>query len=234
MPGGSVKGWRLQSGTVEVSVTMSAQTESNETLSALLDGEVAGAELDRLLRELDSSEALRERWRRECVVRAARDGVRVRPGLDLCAGVMSAIADAPAPARDSKVVAIPQRAAGPARPAPFPATGRATIGWLPAVGMAAAASLVAVVAVTSIRSGNRPGTAAQVALTPTPAVEVQPAAYTQTAAAQTATLDDDAQRQLDNLVIEHANYRGGGVGGALGYARYAVHTADFQPADGQH
>jgi hypothetical protein len=147
---------------------------------------------------------------------------------------MAAIADAPAPARDSKVVALPQRAAEPARPQSKPA--RATIGWLPAAGMAAAASLVAVVAVTSMRNHGVPAGDAQVALAPVaaPTVEAQPVAYTQTATAQTATLDADAARQLDNLVLEHANYRGGGVGGALGYARYAVHTADYQPADGQH
>jgi negative regulator of sigma E activity len=197
---------------------MSAQSDINERLSALLDGELLGAELDQLLEELESSPELNARWQRLCTVQAVRKGVKLAPKVDIAAGVMSAIADAPAPARDPRVVALPQR---PAR--------RLRREWVPAVSLAAAASLVAVVAVTSIR-GQLSGTNGQtVALTP--AISgIQPVAVLSNA----TRLNDDAARQLDNLMIEHANYRGGGMGGPLGYARVAAHTADYQIVDGQH
>src|SRR3569623_3455178 len=174
---------------------MSGQTEWNERLSALCDGELADAEVEHLLCELDSSDELRARWQRLCMVRAASEGVHLAPKRDICAGVMAAIADAPIPARDTRVVALPQR----------PAIKPARREWLPAAGLAAAASLVAVVAVTAIRNQaavNVTGSAEPVALAPV--AETQPAAAT----IEAAQLDDAAARQLDNLVIEHANYRG--------------------------
>lgn len=201
---------------------MSAKHESsNEKLSALLDGELMGAELDQLLAELEASPELGERWQRLCTVQAAQKGVRLNPKIDISAGVMAAIADAPAPARDTRVVAMPQRKSGAGR--------SARREWLPAVGLAAAASLVAVVAVTSLRTREAASEAQPVA-TLAPAVS----GFQPVAASNLARLDDDAARQLDNLAIEHANYRGGGVGGALGYARVAAHTADYQIVDGQH
>ncbi len=196
---------------------MSAQNDSNEKLSALLDGELTGAELDQLLVELESSPELGARWQRLCKVHAVQKGVNVVPKADISAGVMAALAGVPAPARDTRVVALPQR----------PARSRSRE-WLPAVGVAAAASLVAVVAVTSLRTHVAGSGPQPVALVPAPSA-FQPVA----AAANTARLDDAAARELDNLVIEHANYRGGGVGGALGYARVAAHTADYQVIDGQ-
>jgi negative regulator of sigma E activity len=201
---------------------MSAKhTESNERLSALLDGELMDAELEQLLSELETSDALRARWQRMCVAQAARKGVQVTPKVDISAGVMAAIAGAPAPARDTRVVPLPlQRSSAPAR---MPRRE-----WLPAMGLAAAASLVAAVAVTSLRT-HAPGATSAIALAPA-ASNVQAV----TAVADAAQLDAEAARQLDNLVIEHANYRGGGVGGALGYARVAAHTADYQTVNGQH
>lgn len=200
---------------------MSAHSDSNEKLSALLDGELMGAELDQLLAELESSPELGARWQRLCTVQAAQKGVKLAPKIDISAGVMAAIAGAPAPAHDTRVVALSQRKARAER-----ASRRE---WLPVVGLAAAASLVTVVAVTSIRSRVAGPESQPVALAP--AVSgFQPVA----AGSTSARLDDDAARQLDNLVIEHANYRGGGVGGALGYARVAAHTADYQIVDGQH
>ena len=88
---------------------MSANSESNEKLSALLDGELLGAELDQLLDELESSPDLAARWQRLCAVQAARKGVRIAAKVDISAGVMAAIAGAPAPAHDTRVVALTQR-----------------------------------------------------------------------------------------------------------------------------
>lgn len=195
---------------------MSAHSESYEKLSALLDGELSGAELDELLVELDSSPELAARWQRMCAAQSARKGVGLARKVDITAGVLAAIAQAPAPARDTRVVALPQRPARSARRE-----------WMPAVGLAAAASLVAVVAVTSFRA--RVGTPESQPLALAPAV----AGFQPVAAVSSTRLDDAAARQLDNLVIEHANYRGGGVGGALGYARVAAHTADYQVVNGQ-
>ena len=200
---------------------MSAQSDMNEQLSALLDGELQGAELDRLLEALESSPELNARWQRLCAVQSARKGVRLMPKVDITAGVLSAIADAPVPARDTRVVPMPQQ----------PARRRARREWLPAVGIAAAASVAAVVAVGTYR-GHVPAAAVGQAVALAPAAPgAQPVAA---ALADSVQLNAVAARQLDNLMIEHANYRGGGVGGALGYARVAAHTADYQIDDGRN
>jgi negative regulator of sigma E activity len=196
---------------------MSSESECSELLSALLDGEIAGAELDRLLENLDKSEALRERWRRMCAARAAREGLRVNPRQDLCAGVMAALAGAPVPAQDQRVVPLPQRQRDVRRPA---------------LGLAAAASIAAVAVAVALRV-HSPAPDALVAVnTPVPGGS-EAADAAASAETDVARLDADSARRLDDYVIEHSNYRAGGMGGPLSYARFAAHTAEYQPVDGQ-
>lgn len=220
--------------------------EPSELLSALLDGELSAAELDRLLGDFDKSEALRGRWQRFCALKAAREGVRLRSSVDICAGVMAALADAPAPASDTRVVPLPERSR---RPAP-------TFSWRTTAGIAAAASMAAVVVVGGVQrqlhAGAYPATASVATVASAPAVTssliaaadesarkadaaITSVAPQQVADSEGSRLDPEARRRLDDYVIEHSSYSGGGLSGSpLGYARFAAETANYQPADGQH
>ncbi len=72
---------------------------NRESLSALFDGECKGAELDRLLNELDRDPALRQEWSRLCVARECQQSRAARSDEALVRNVMAAIArDAAAPA----------------------------------------------------------------------------------------------------------------------------------------
>jgi len=72
------------------------QQRLNESLSALVDGEVSEIELQRILRELDGVEgdALRQRWQGYHQQRSLMRGERFA-GTDLSASISAAIADEP-------------------------------------------------------------------------------------------------------------------------------------------
>jgi negative regulator of sigma E activity len=100
---------------------------SNESLSALIDGECNDAELDRLLSQMEASPQLAERWSQWHLQRSLGEGVQVKPGVCICASVMDALEE---PVRHGRVVDI---AAWRRRIVALP--------WKPAVGFAAAASM---------------------------------------------------------------------------------------------
>jgi len=101
---------------------------SQESLSALVDGECSDAELDRLLAEMDRQPGLGQQWSRWHLSREAAEGTRVLDGQPcICAGVMAALEE---PRRTGRVVDL---AAFRRRVATLP--------WRPAVGLAAAASM---------------------------------------------------------------------------------------------
>src|SRR5690349_16918112 len=121
---------------------------SEELLSALLDGECTPGEVKRLMDELASSPALKQRWTRMCLVRDAMEGTRVPVASgDFCTGVMAAIAqEQSAAAAPSRVVAMPVR----------PQAAANAPRWQPFAGLAAAASIAAVAAVGGYRWLNQP------------------------------------------------------------------------------
>ena len=196
--------------------------QSEERMSALLDGESLPGEIEALLAELEAEPLLAARWSRECAVRDVRSGVTVRAGLDLTAGVMAAIAadEAAGASPSSNPVIVPLRRAEPvARVVAVPR--RRALRWQPVAGLAAAASIAAV-AVVSGRAllADRNGGNAQVAA-------VQPVASN---GSRWAEIDPAAARQLDSYLMEHSNSRAEtGMGGSLSYARLAVRTADYRP-----
>lgn len=197
--------------------------QSEERMSALLDGESLPGEIEALLAELETEPLLAARWSRECAVRDARAGVAIRAELDLTSGVMAAIAAGAAV--DANPVVVPLRRAEPlVRPVAVPR--HRALRWQPVAGLAAAASLAAV-AVVSGRAliASRDAGSAQVAV-------AQPAAAA--GGSRWASTDPDAARQLDGFLMEHSNSRAeAGMGGSLSYARLAVRTADYRPDDGQ-
>ncbi|WP_428312127.1 sigma-E factor negative regulatory protein [Hydrocarboniphaga sp.] len=101
---------------------------SQESLSALVDGECSDAELDRLLAGLDDDTDLAQRWSRWHLRRDIAEGVRYEPGQAcICAGVMAALEE---PSKSGRVVDI---AAFRRKLVALP--------WKPLVGFAAAASM---------------------------------------------------------------------------------------------
>lgn len=101
---------------------------SQESLSALVDGECSAAEIDRLLSELDQDPALAQRWSRWHLRREIGEGTRYTAQQPcICAGVMAALDE---PAKTGRVVDL---AAWRRRVVALP--------WKPAVGFAAAASM---------------------------------------------------------------------------------------------
>lgn len=233
---------------------------SEELLSALLDGECTPVEVERLLQQLDESPALKQRWTRMCVAREATENTRIRAvSPDFCAGVMAAIQRDEAvaePVRSPKVVALQPR-----RPAAAPVAVTASRSrWQPVVGLAAAASIAAVVTVGGYRWLSQPvGSAAVTVASAGPSATgsagMQPVAYA-TAPQQQAKLvqvsntsggsaddpvetrwsqlDADTASQLSEYMMEHSNMRAEqGVGGALSYPRMMVRTAEYRTS-GQH
>jgi negative regulator of sigma E activity len=238
---------------------------SEELLSALLDGECTPGELKRLLDEAAEAPALRGRWSRMCLVREAIEGTRVQHvAPDFCANIMAAIArEAQEPAAaPAKVVEFPAgRRGAPSQPRPARRRARsASRSWQPVAGLAAAASIVAVVAVGGYRMLNQPldGAGTQVAAG---TARVQPAVATEQVAAAPAAgqarlmpvaavsstaaagdeplqetrwsqLDADTARQLDEYMMEHSNLRATqGMGGALSYPRMTVRTAEYRTGE---
>ena len=189
----------------------------NESLSALLDGELSPSEMDRLLADFDRNPELRREFSRLCLAREARMGTRVRQAdLDFSARVLAALQEEP-----QVVVALGDRVR--------------RLPWRMATSLAAAAA-VGAISVLALR----PGPPADPVLgTPAPVVAAIPMPAPTTAEpveTSYAQLDDDNARQLRNYLMAYSQSRGQqGVGSTLGYARYAAYTDDrpatARPAD---
>lgn len=186
---------------------------SQETLSALLDGECSPEELDALLDALETSPPLKQQWSRLCAAHDARSGVRVwsAGADDFCAAVMAGIAAEQPPQAERKVV-------------PLTVRNKRVLPWRQAAGLALAASVAAVAVTLGFNFGKVGG-----AGSPGDAQIVDGGAL-QTVAMENPAVDDD----LRNYLLEHSNTLADrGVGGALSYARFAARTGDAafaQPA----
>lgn len=181
---------------------------TDETLSALLDGECSPAELDRLLEAMERDPALKARYSRMCLARDSLKGGRARSAhLDFSSRVLAALDPEPA----ARVV--PLRRVGAL--APDPVRGRL---WRPLAGLAAAAALAAV-AVLAIRPQP---TEAPVAV----GADGQAADGVDR---HWAELDADNARRLNRYLAAHSKSRvQQGVGGTLSYARYAAFAIEPQ------
>jgi negative regulator of sigma E activity len=184
---------------------------AKDSLSALIDGECTPAELERILDEMDQSPAMKSAWSRLCLARDAGEGVRVRKDQPcICAGVMAQLgAQEAAPAGGKVVPLAAARRAGGVRAY-----------WKPLAGLAAAASVAAVMVTLAPQSATgpaaAPGFAPQIG-TPVsvPAVPVRPGSQ------QLVSAEDELRRYL----IEHSNTLADrGMGATLSYARFAAHS----------
>lgn len=196
---------------------------NKDSLSALLDGECHGAELDQLLDEMERDPELALEWSRMCKARDARAGVALG-GVKacVCADVMGALDDEPVYGSD-KVVEF-------ARPVASK-IGRMSRFWKPVAGFAAAASMgAAAVLLIQPQAAQQEG---QAAVAQIAAVQpIQWAAPASRVAVQqvSAAPQDEHSQMLREYLIDHSNaVSGEGVGGTLRYARFAAHTAEYQP-----
>lgn len=189
----------------------------------MLDGELREMDLQNLLDEYAESPLLQQRWQRLCATRAAMQNVPLRREVDLCSGVMAAIAAAPTRA---EIIDFAQARAR--KPAP------ASVWRHPAIGVAAAASVAALAIVGGLRMHQSvvPESPAVAALAPSATVAATALPATPVSVSS-RRLDPYAARQLDSYVMEYSNYRTAqGMDGALGYARFAARTAEYSPAGG--
>jgi anti-sigma factor RsiW len=170
---------------------------NDEDMSALLDGECSPQERDQLLTQIEQDPALRQRYARMVKARQVRRSALARPVTvpdDFADQVMAAL---------------------PARPDPAQAPADEPFSWQPAAGLAAAAALGAV-AVLALQAVNPPPAATRAAMAATPPAD---------GPAVVAGLDDANARQLRNYLMAYSQSRAQqGMGGTLGYARYAAYT----------
>lgn len=194
---------------------------SQESLSALLDGECSAAELDRLLDQMDRDPALKAAYSRLCQAREVGEGTRITKGQPcICADVMSRVASEPMAAVSAKVTDLDARRR-----------------WAPAFrtwgGMAAAASvavvavLVAMPALKPVQTGNTaslaPEVSAPVNFVPASVPLSRPSRY-QRAVALTPEQAEQFE-ELNSLMLTHnSSIAEQGVGGTLRYARAAAHA----------
>lgn len=182
-----------------------------DSLSALLDGECSGPELDRLLDELARSPELAQQWSRLCLAREARKGTQVRADQPcICAGVMDQLDAVPV---GNVVDLAVHRASRPAM----------TRAWKPLVGFAAAASMGAA-AVYFVQPNYEPlrSSGSNLASAWNQDVAVAP---------RVVSSGDEAYAQmLSEYLMDHSNaIANEGMGGTLRYARFAAHTAEYRP-----
>jgi negative regulator of sigma E activity len=204
---------------------------SEESLSALVDGECSNTDLSQLLDNIDRSPALKDRWSRMCLMREARRGTRIEAAhLQFASRVMAALDQVQPEA--AVVVPLKAKAAPPkvvASPRP----------WRPLVGLAAAASLIGAVVLVIWQQGA-PVPAGAIPVAPPSVVAaidsraeakgaITPAVSTGADTRgdlQWSSLDRASAQELGGYLIDYSSYRSTQGMGGLGYARYAAHATE--------
>lgn len=196
---------------------------NTDSLSALLDGECHGSELDALLDEMDRNPQLALEWSRMCKARDLRLGSVVSADWGcICTEVMSKLDDQPSFNSDKVVGIAGKRTAVADRIKRF---------WKPVAGFAAAASMgAAAVLLVQPQVAN---TEFQIA--PDVVADLQPLQWAQVSEVASAEPQDDSHSEmLREYLMDHNNaVAGEGVGGTLRYARFAAHTAEYRPYAGE-
>lgn len=192
---------------------------THESLSALMDGELAPHDLDRLLAETDADPALLQTWSRLCAARDAGDGTRIPASRDTwVSDLMQAVRAEPLPL----ALAHPQVASLAAR--------RRRPIWQPLAGLAVAASVAMVAVTLSLNTAPLadPAVADSVSDPDAAAPVAAPRDLRLVSNEGVAQpLDADETWLLNNYLLEHNNALASqGVGGTLRYARFAAHTTD--------
>jgi negative regulator of sigma E activity len=191
---------------------------AKDTISALLDGECAPAEIDRILEEMARSPALAAEWSRQCMARDAVEGVRMRKEQPcICAGVMAGLEAQDRPLVSRVVELKPRR--------------RVAAMWKPLAGLAAAASVAAIAVTMNFGGGqDSASTLAEAQMAPPVVIQTLPASSLvgQRRPANLRTVSA-GEEELRNYLIEHSNSMADrGMGATLSYARFAAHSIGDQ------
>ncbi|MCK5769760.1 sigma-E factor negative regulatory protein [Algiphilus sp.] len=209
--------------------------QNDELFSALLDGEIASEEIDALLDSLEHDPGAADattRW--NCIGTAMRGQGRMPAHGSLLDGVRAAIAEQPISAGVADIAEARARRIQRRR-------------WaLPATGVAAAASIAMAAFLMPAMFQTTTSTTGPEAVQPIAGAQVLArsegaspeagagaaqagAASSQLQQARAFQPAGDREEVLNTYYIEYAGYRTAqGIGGPLGYARYAAHNADMR------
>lgn len=208
--------------------------QTDELFSALLDGELASDDIDALIKTLDDEPASGHavtRWSSIGVMMRGQSRLPAR--FDLLEGVREAIATEAADQSDN-VVSLASRQRSRRRRWALPATGLAAAASL------ALAAVVVPLAWQSESASESTGTTATVAASGlfaedaagqnsvAQAVPSSASTTVQSGNREVMTAFPAGDERLNTYYIEYAGHRSAqGIGGPLGYARYAAHNADL-------
>ena len=215
-----------------------SEHELEESLSALMDGELPPDEARRVLDAVLEDPALRARWAAWQRVGAALAGQHPARSGDLAARVQAALEGEPRPAVRTPPVAAPVP--------PAPVRPRRGHGARRVLALAASGAAVAVlVAVVATRERTPPAPLARAPAThdappgplarapdaqPAPPEPLPQAPASHGAAASQRMAWDDAgpavSRRLNAYLLNHNDYLSGGVRGLLAYARVVGYDGD--------
>lgn len=189
---------------------------SRDALSALLDGECTGAELDRLLEDMDRDPELARQWSRMVLARETQVGTRINPAQPcICADVMSQLYAQP---QSDRVVDLAVHRAT----APTKAPQRWRQVWKPAAGFALAASMGAAAVLVVQPSSNIEG------LDPVLLQDTRAdAGVFRPQPVENVALDTDEQhrRMLREYMLNHSqSIAGQGVNDMMGGPRFVVNS----------
>lgn len=190
---------------------------SKDALSALLDGECTGAELDRLLEDMDREPELARQWSRMVLARETRAGTQLsttRPCI--CADVMSQLDGQPA---NERVVDLAVHRAS----SPSAATlQRWRQVWKPAAGFALAASMGAAAVLLVQPSANVEGLDPLLFQDTRADAGTFPPLPTESVALET---DEQHRRMLREYMLNHSqSIAGEGVNDMMGGTRFVVNS----------
>lgn len=184
-------------------------TTHKELLSALVDGELAGSELQQALELLETNNDFREQWQRYLYNSDVLQGKVVDINVDLVSRVSAALQDEPSHQALSQKAAV----------IPFPKQF-----WKQAAGLAMAASVGAVAMVSVISQPQQQ----VVPMAPIASAEsMQPEVQVQVAEAKKPNRwtvgEPEVEQRLNDYLVDHHEY--GGTSGVFSYARVVAYEA---------
>lgn len=181
-------------------------TAQKELLSALVDGELKGAELTQALTLLEENDEFRSQWQRYQYNQDLMQGKVIGSNIDLVSSVSAAIANEPAHEQEIQKAAV----------IPFPKQF-----WKQAAGLAMAASVGAVAMVSVISQPQQqivpvaPIAVAEVPQTRQQLAEVKSNRWT--------VGEPEVEQRLNDYLVDHHEY--GGTSGVFSYARVVAYEA---------
>lgn len=184
-------------------------TTHKELISALVDGELAGSELEHALELLTTDDEFRAQWQRYQYNRDVLQGQVTSTKIDLVSRVSTALQDEPVhqvQAKKSSVIPFPKQF------------------WKQAAGLAMAASVGAIAMVSVISQPQQQ----VVPMAPTASIEsdksIERVQVAQVSKPNRWTVGEpEVEQRLNDYLVDHHEY--GGTSGVFSYARVVAYEA---------